>query len=195
MIRLGASFRCVAGVLVMDIVFVTGNRGKVEEARSILGERGITLTQVECEYPEVQADELEVIAACGARWAAKRLGRSVVVDDSGIFIRALNGFPGPYSAYVQRTLGNQGILKLMEGVEDRYAVVKSVIGFCEPGGEPLTFTGVLEGALSDCERGTHGFGFDPIFEVCGRTLGEMLPREKNLISHRARALRKFADWL
>ncbi|PHP45278.1 non-canonical purine NTP pyrophosphatase, RdgB/HAM1 family [Methanosarcinales archaeon ex4572_44] len=179
----------------MHVIFVTGNRGKVREAEFILGARGVSLTQVECEYPEVQADELEVIAASGARWAADRLGRSVIVDDSGIFVSALNGFPGPYSAYVQRTIGNKGVLKLMEGVLDRSAVVKSVIGFCEPGGESVTFTGVIGGVVSDCERGTNGFGFDPIFEVGGRTLGEMLPGEKNLISHRALALRKFVDWL
>ena len=179
----------------MHVVFVTGNMDKVREAESILGRRGVSLTQVECEYPEVQADELEVIAACGARWAAARLGRSVMVDDSGIFIGALNGFPGPYSAYVQRTLGNRGVLKLTDGMVDRSAVVKSVVGFCEPKGEPVTFTGVIGGVVANCERGIHGFGFDPIFEVLGRTLGEMLPREKNLISHRARALEKFADWL
>lgn len=177
------------------VLFVTGNRHKVEEARHILGRKNLVIKQVNCGYPEIQADALEEIAAYGASWAAEHLGQPVIVDDSGIFIDALNGFPGPYSAYVQQTLGNQRILRLMEGVADRRAVVKSVIGYCEPGGESRVFTGVIHGVIAFEERGSHGFGFDPIFEVEGRTLAEMVPEEKNALSHRARSLQKFAEWI
>jgi XTP/dITP diphosphohydrolase len=179
----------------MRILFATGNRHKVEEASYILAKKDISIVQVDCSYPEIQSDDLEEIASFGAKWAAEHLQQPVMVDDSGIFIEALHGFPGPYSAYVQRTLGNQRILRLMEGEENRRAVVKSVIGYCVPGECAHTFTGVIEGVIARCERGSFGFGFDPIFEVGGRTLAEMTPEEKNAISHRARALEKFAEWI
>jgi XTP/dITP diphosphohydrolase len=177
------------------IIFATGNKHKVEEAQHILNKKNITVKQINCAYPEIQANELEEIAAYGAKWTAQHLNQPVIVDDSGIFIEALNGFPGPYSAYVQHTLGNQRILKLMEGEVNRQAIVKSVIGYCKPNEEPKTFTGIIKGVITHIPRGTHGFGFDPIFKINNKTLAEMTPEEKNTISHRAKSLHKFAEWI
>ncbi|VVB89170.1 Non-canonical purine NTP pyrophosphatase [uncultured archaeon] len=177
------------------IIFVTGNSHKVKEAGDILSPLGITVEQNNCGYPELQEDELEKIAAYGAEYAAKKLGSEVMVDDSGMFINSLCGFPGPYSAYVFDTLGNERILKLMEGERDRKAVFRCVIGYCRPGEKARLFAGEVEGEISHESRGNEGFGYDPIFAVGGRTFGEMGEDEKNRLSHRYRALLKFSGWL
>lgn len=178
-----------------QVVFVTGNKGKFREVRDMLEAREYEVIQNADGYPEFQEDDLEPIAAYGARWAAEKLGMPVIVDDSGLFINALNGFPGPYSAFVEKNLGNKRVLKIMEDENDRSAVFKSVIGYCKPGAEPLTFTGTVEGKIAFEERGTGGFGYDPIFDYNGMTFGELSDVEKNKISHRRRALDKFLEWL
>ena len=176
------------------IIFVTGNSHKVIEATGIMEPLGIGIEQNNCGYPELQEEKLEEIAAFGARWAANKLKNEVMVDDSGIFIEALSGFPGPYSAYVAETLGNKRILKLMDGEANRSASLKCVIGYCRPGEEPMVFSGEVAGEIAKDIRGNLGFGYDPIFEVDGVTFGEMADEEKNRISHRYRALVKFAQW-
>lgn len=177
------------------IIFVTGNSHKVSEATRIMAPLGIEIEQNNCGYPELQEDTLEAIAGFGARWAANKLNCEIMVDDSGIFIDALSGFPGPYSAYVARTLGNERILKLLDGETNRRACLKCVIGYCRPGYEPMVFGGEVAGVIAKDIRGNLGFGYDPIFEVSGVTFGEMADEEKNRISHRYRALVMFAKWL
>jgi XTP/dITP diphosphohydrolase len=177
------------------IVFVTGNKGKFREVKDILAAKGFEVIQNTDGYPELQEDDLEPIAAYGARWASDKLGLPVMVDDSGLFIDVLNGFPGPYSAFVEKNLGNPRVLKVMEGETDRSAVFKSVIGYCEPGAEPLTFTGTVEGKIAFNELGTGGFGYDPIFDYNGKTFGELGDEFKNTVSHRRRAVDKFVEWL
>ncbi len=179
-----------------EIIFVTGNPHKVREALDILSPLGITVEQSNCGYPELQEDELESIALFGAEWASNKLNHEVMVDDSGLFIEALGGFPGPYSAYVFDRLGNERILKLMEGETNRNAVFRCVTGYCRrPGEKALVFAGEVAGKITTESRGNGGFGYDPIFEVNGLTFGEMGENEKNKLSHRYRALVKFAEWL
>ncbi|WP_406657989.1 XTP/dITP diphosphatase [Methanolobus sp. ZRKC2] len=177
------------------IIFVTGNKGKFSEVKEILAAKDIEVIQNSDGYPELQENELEPIAAYGAKWVAEKLGMPVMVDDSGLFIKALNGFPGPYSAFVEENLGNKRVLKLMEDEEDRTATFKSVIGYCEPGKEPEVFTGTVDGKISFEECGNGGFGYDPIFDYNGKTFGELGNEEKNKLSHRRRALDKFLEWL
>lgn len=176
------------------IVFVTGNAGKFAEIKEILASIGIEAIQNKGDYPEIQADDLEPIAAHSAKAAAEDMEIPVMVDDSGIFIKALNGFPGPYSRFVEDHLGNPRVLKLMEHETNRDAYFKTVIAFCEPGKEPLTFSGRVEGKIAFEERGAGGFGFDPIFDYNGQTFGELGTEFKNTISHRRRALDKFIEW-
>ncbi|NJE04220.1 XTP/dITP diphosphatase [Thermococcus sp. MV11] len=179
----------------MRLAFITSNPGKVEEARKYFEPLGVEVYQLKVDYPEIQADTLEEVAEYGARWLAERLDGPFFLDDSGLFIDALNGFPGVYSAYVYRTLGVDGILKLMEGVEDRRAHFRSVIAYWD--NELYLFTGRVEGEITREKRGTMGFGFDPIFKPTGfeETFAEMTTDEKNRISHRGRALKAFAEWL
>ncbi len=97
------------------IYFVTSNKGKYAEAQAIFGD----LVQRDIGYAEIQADTLEEVALYGMIEVAARLQGPVMLEDAGLFVEALHGFPGVYSAYVQKTIGNAGILRLMEGQENR----------------------------------------------------------------------------
>jgi len=120
----------------------------------------------------------------------------VFVEDAGLFIDALNGFPGPYSSYVYRTIGVEGVLKLVEG-KSRGAAFVSVIALYHPGKGVRVFKGMCRGVIAQHPRGFSGFGFDPIFipEGVGKTFAEMREDEKNKLSHRGEAARKLIEWL
>ena len=122
------------------------------------------------------------------------------MEDAGLFIDALSSFPGPYAAYVYKTIHNSGILRLMENATDRHARFQSVIAYCdETLCEPECFDGESSGEITRTEskpQGKSAFGFDPIFQPVGssKTFAEMTIEEKNGFSHRAIAIRKFAEW-
>jgi XTP/dITP diphosphohydrolase len=175
----------------------TGNRHKYGEARQVMSEAGVELRRLDVERVEIQADDLAAIASYSVEQIAAEENRPVLVEDAGIFIEHYVGFPGPYSSYVLRTLDLGGVLKLMEGVDDRRASFQSVVAYRDHG-EPRCFRGTVTGTIAQGTRGKGGFGYDPIFipdEGDGRTFGEMTAEEKNLLSHRARAFRNFAEWL
>jgi len=173
------------------IYFVTGNKGKFAEAQGIFKD----LMQKNIGYTEIQADTLEDVAAYGMKEVMERLQGPVMLEDAGLFIEALQGFPGVYSAYVQKTIGNNGILRLMEGVEDRKAYFRSVVAYVEPGMEPRLFEGEVHGRIGFEARGSKGFGYDPIFYVGEKSLSEMDLVEKNRISHRASSMKALKEWL
>ena len=179
----------------MKIFFVTSNRGKVKEAKTFLEPLGIKVKQLKITYPEIQADSLEEVVKFGIEWLKDRVPKYFFIEDSGLFIEALNGFPGVYSAYIYKTIGLEGILKLMENAKNRRAYFKSVIGYYD--GDIHMFTGVVHGVISEEKKGTHGFGYDPIFTPDGynKTFAEMTTDEKNAISHRGKALKEFHRWL
>ncbi|RQH01902.1 XTP/dITP diphosphatase [Natrarchaeobius oligotrophus] len=177
----------------MAVRFVTGNEGKVREARAYL--EGIDrVEQIEYDYTEIQSDSLEEIARVGAREAFEETGNDdpVLVGDTGLFVDALAGFPGPYSAYVEDTVGVERLWRLVEAEDDRRARFRTVLAFAD-GERTETFDGTLAGTIV-APRGDEGFGYDPIFEYNGQTLAEMSLEEKNAISHRGRALAAFAEW-
>ena len=182
--------------MIQVINFITGNKHKVKEAKGIFEKFGIQLVHVDLGYPELQGN-LEDVAKFGAKYAANKLERPVIVEDAGLFIKALNWFPGTYSSYVQETLGNNGILKLMEDVDDRYAEFRSVVGYCTLKSEPEIFLGAVSGHIAYEERGNNGFAYDPLFIPDGydKTFGELTRSKKNEFSHRRRSLEKFAFWL
>ena len=177
--------------------FVTSNIHKFNEARLVLAEHRVATALLKVKKVEVQDDNIENIAKASALDAAKKYKLPIIVEDAGLFVEALNGFPGPYSSHVYRTIGTKGILKLMENVEKRDAYFQSVVAFCSPEELPKCFHGKVEGRISLEERGSLGFGFDPIFEPSAspnKTFAEMAMTEKNKYSHRAQALRKFVKW-
>jgi XTP/dITP diphosphohydrolase len=210
--------------------YVTTNSGKVREAREYLD----SVEQLDYDYTEVQASELGPIAARGAREAYRHAGDPVLVDDSGLFVDGFEGFPGPYTSYVEETLGIETVQRLAASELDapQRAAFRCVLAYCDgdefaatpdpvdredrsaaaaagaegvdsgtddddpPADDALPvklFYGSVRGRIVE-PRGDGGFGYDPIFEHDGRTLAEMGPAEKNAISHRGRALAKFAEW-
>jgi len=177
------------------ILFITSNRHKLHEAESILNSFGIKISHKLISYPEIRAEACREVAAHSARWLFRKLRRPLFVEDSGLFVRALNGFPGAYSGWFHRKLGCDGLLRLLKGVRDRRARFKSAIGFAD-GRSVRLFEGACDGFIAGGKRGKGGFGFDPIFIPHGstRTFAQA-PALKQRVSHRARALKKFAEWL
>ena len=183
------------------IFFATGNINKFNEARSILSQHGIAVGMLRLKGDEIQSESLREIAQKSALNAYRRCRLPIFVEDAGLFIDTLSGFPGPYTAYVYHTVHNSGIIKLMENNEDRHAKFQSVIAYCDNQNpcQPLCFDGESKGVITLAERveqGKSGFGFDPIFQPDGstKTFAEMTIEEKNGYSHRAAAFRKFAEW-
>jgi len=180
------------------VFFATRNLHKFNEARYVLADFKIATAMLRVGAIELQDDNIENIAKTSVIDASNKTNLSLIVEDAGLFIEALNGFPGPYSSYVYQTLGTKGVLQLMERVEKRDASFRSVIAFCNPKENPRTFHGMVRGKISLHERGSQGFGFDPVFEPLTsdshKTFAEMSIREKNKFSHRALALREFAKW-
>jgi XTP/dITP diphosphohydrolase len=178
--------------------FVTSNIHKFLEARKVLAEHNLATAKLRVDAIEIQDDSLENIARFSALDAVKNCKLPVFVEDAGLFIDALGGFPGPYSKYVFNTVGLEGILKLMEGVKNRDAYFMSVVAYSSPtDDEPTCFVGKIKGKIISELKGTEGFGYDPIFVPNGsdgRTFAEMSTDEKNVLSHRAQALRLFAEW-
>lgn len=177
---------------------VTSNIHKFHEARRVLSEHKIATAMLKTiGAVEIQDDNIENVAKASAVDAVKKCNLPIIVEDAGLFIEALKGFPGPYSSYVYRTIGNDGILKLMENVANRNAYFKSVIAFLSPEIDgPLCFGGEVKGKIVKEQQGSLGFGFDPIFQPYGslKTFAEMTVEGKNQCSHRALAFRKFAEW-
>jgi len=181
----------------LEVNFATSNRNKFLEAQSVLAEHRVHLIFRGHRASEIQSDSIEEIARHSAKSSCLHANVATVAEDAGLFIDILNGFPGPYSSFVFRKLGCNGILKLLDGSLDRKAKFVSAVAFCEPSGEPVCFTGTVEGAIATEARGTLGFGFDPIFvadEAGQETFGEMTAFEKGRHSHRAKAFRGFAKW-
>jgi XTP/dITP diphosphohydrolase len=175
--------------------FATSNPHKVAEANSVGKEYGILFAQVKCPYPEVRDEDVSVVAEEGAQYVFGMMKKPVIVEDTGLFVDALGGFPGPYSAYVFRKIGCAGILKLMEGVSERSAHFTSAVGWCD-GKEVRIFVGSSEGAVVKKAKGSGGFGYDPIFVPAGqkKTFAED-PETKGEVSHRRLAFQGFCRWL
>jgi XTP/dITP diphosphohydrolase len=180
------------------IFFATGNVHKFNEARSVLSKQGIAVGMLRVKAVEIQSEDLTRIAEESARDAFSRCHLPIIVEDAGLFVEALNGFPGPYAAYAYKTLGNAGLLKQMEKVKNRQAKFQSAIAYFD-GEEQRLFQGEAQGEISSAERKKNAktaFGFDPVFQPLGskKTFAEMTIEEKNRFSHRAEAIRKFAEW-
>ncbi|MBS7636331.1 XTP/dITP diphosphatase [Candidatus Bathyarchaeota archaeon] len=181
------------------IFFATNNINKFNEARRILSRYKIAVGMIRVKTLEIQSESLEEIAKTSAIHAYKQCGLPLIVEDAGLFVEALSGFPGPYSSYVYKTIGNEGLLELMEKTANRQAKFQSVVAFfSEELDAPICFKGEVAGEITKELRreSYHGFGFDPIFKPANsqKTFAEMSIAEKNKYSHRARAFRKFAKW-
>ena len=187
-----------------QIIFATGNTGKMREIRSILADLGVPVlsmkeagVQIDIEENGASFEENALLKARAVAAAEGARGSVVLADDSGLEIDALNGEPGIYSA---RYLGedtsydvkNRELISRLEGVPEdrRTARFVCAIAAVLADGREFTVRGVIEGRIGHEQKGQGGFGYDPIFYVpeYGKTTAEMSPEEKNLISHRGKAL-------
>jgi XTP/dITP diphosphohydrolase len=173
---------------------VTQNAHKYQEARRTLERFGIKIRLLDSPKTEIQSTNLDQIAKFAAEEAAKKHNRTVVVEDSGLFISALNGFPGPYSSYVHATIGVEGLLRLMHPQKRREAYFQASLALASPRNSCVEFAGKVNGTISHKSAGTKGFGFDPIFIPNGsrKTFAQVGSEFKDKYSHRATAFRKLA---
>jgi len=179
----------------LTINFATSNSGKVREFKQIL-EPEIKVNHIKISYPEIRSDDSEEIARHSAKELAERFKKNIVVEDSGLFIKALNDFPGTYSATVHKKIGLEGILKLMKNVKNRECEYKSAAAYCKPGKKPISFLGVEKGKIAESARGNFGFGHDPIFipEGSSKTYGE-IKNVEDIKKFRRMAVLKLRDYL
>jgi len=182
------------------LVVASKNPDKIAEIESVLAEEGVVGRIVwGLDWPDVDEteDTLEGNALLKARTVASATGLASMADDTGLEVAALRGAPGvrtgryagPQATYADNVAR---LLDEMTGVDDRSAVFRTVVALVSPGGTPRVVEGRLDGTITHRPRGDTGFGYDPVFEVGGRTLAEMGPREKQRISHRAQAIRALA---
>ncbi len=181
------------------LYFITGNKGKFDEAKESFSDIDYNIVQKNLGYPEIQADTLEEVALFGVDYLKNKVDYPFILEDAGLFIDEFDGFPGVYSKYVFYRIGCLGILKLLKNIEQekRRAVFKSVYAYFEPGKKPFIFLGECYGNISKNCIGTHGFGYDPIFIPEGekKTFAQMEINEKNKYSHRGKSLEKLKVFL
>lgn len=201
------------------VAFVTGNRGKLEEARRILAREAAPALEIEgvpLDLPEIQSLDLEEVLRAKGREAARRLGRPVIVEETGFEVDAFGGFPGPLVKWMLAALGAEGLARSALATAGASgggagATARCALMFVEAGGaraEPLRegeagglreviAEGVARGRLVVPPRGEGGFGWDPVFQPEGeeRTFGELTGDEKDRIGHRGKAWRALAEKL
>lgn len=178
-----------------SILFASSNDKKYREVKSLLSHFDIDVQFVKKSLIEIQAESLEIIALTKSNHAFLEISTPVIVEDDGLFIEVLNGFPGQYSSFIFETIGNGGIIKLLQKSNSRHALFKSVFAF-NNGRNSLTFGGETRGTIArKLTKG--GWGYDPIFipHNSDLTLGILeIQGAKEFFSHRAKALKKFGDW-
>jgi XTP/dITP diphosphohydrolase len=191
---------------VKQLVVATNNNGKIKEIRVILRDLSYAIVSVTEFDPDfyVEEDGATYIenAVKKARSAAIQTGCLAIADDSGLEVDALDGAPGLYSARfgggkLSQSEKNALLLQKLHGVSERSARFRCVIAVVSPDGRIETTEGLCEGIIGQEERGSFGFGFDPVFIVpeYQKTMAELGPEMKNSISHRARALQQLPEIL
>ncbi len=186
-----------------SLVVASKNRDKIREIEAVLLGLGLVDEIVGgLDWPDVEetGETIEENALLKARAVAGATGLPALADDTGLEVRALQGAPGVHSA---RFAGDdatyqdnvRALLRALVGSSDRAARFRTVMALVHPEGEEIVAEGVLEGRIIETPRGSAGFGYDPVFEVEGRTLAELPAAEKNSLSHRAKALRALAEQL
>jgi XTP/dITP diphosphohydrolase len=173
-----------------DLFFVSSNNHKYNEAKKILNSFGIKLNFFKHDLEEIQSNLLKEIAYTKAKDAFSKCKKPVIIEDDGLFINSLKGFPGPYSSYVFKTIGNNGILNLLKN--NRKAKFVSIITYCDKT-ILQSFDAKIDGTISKSQKGK-GWGYDPIFmpKNTKKTFAELT--NKNDLSHRYKALKKFSNW-
>lgn len=189
--------------MIPRLVIASKNPDKISEIEQVLSSIGLADEIVrDLDWPDVAetGDTLEENALLKARVVVEATGLPVVADDTGLEVAALDGAPGVHTA---RFAGEGAryednvakMIQVMQGQSDRGARFRTVVALVFPDGVEVLADGTVEGVITEAPRGSRGFGYDPVFEIDGRTLAEMSAGEKNQLSHRARALRALGEKL
>ena len=191
----------------MKLVFATNNAHKLSEIRHILGDtlEVVSLADIGChdDIPET-ADTLEGNALLKARYVHERYALPCFADDTGLEVEALGGGPGVHTAryaYPDRhdpEANTRKLLAELANKDNRRARFRTAIAYIDEAGAEHLFEGIVNGSIAEAERGTEGFGYDPVFcpeEGGGKTFAELGVDVKNRISHRARAVAQFAKYV
>ena len=167
--------------------FVTGRPEKAREAERM----GFALERIDLDLPEPQSLDPSEVAEVKVRAAFERLGRPVLVEDSGLEVDAWGGFPGALVKWLEKSAGLEVIARMLDSFPDRGARAVCAIA-CFDGRSVVASRGVTEGSIASAPRGSGGFGWDPIFVPRGSagSYAEMLADEKDRVSHRGRAWRE-----
>jgi len=175
------------------IIFITGNEHKLREAKQIIG---VDIVSKSLELREIQSVELEDVIKEKLKHGYELLKNPVIVEDTGLFLNAFNGFPGALIKMLLSKVKREGIVKMLERFDDKTAVARCAVGFTRDGKKLQVFIGEIKGKIVS-PRGESGFGWDPIFQPDGydETFAEMGAEKKNSISHRFQAFSKFKNYL
>ena len=175
------------------LLFVSSNEGKAREVAAILG---AAVARLDLDLPEIQALDVAEVARHKAAAAFARVGRPVVVEDTGLALDALGGLPGALVRWFLATIGPDGICRLVPPTGDRAATARTAVAYCDGRGVEV-FVGETRGAIVAAPAGAGGFGWDPIFRPDGatRTFAEMDDADKAAFSMRRRALEHLRDRL
>ena len=176
-----------------ELFFVSSNENKFQETERILSNFGMQINFFKTTLEEIQSNDLNDIAEQKAINAYEIVKKPIIIEDDGLFIDSLNGFPGPYSSYVYDTIGNKGIMNLLENCETRDAKFVSIIAYCDSDCDVKLFESSIPGKISSAiEKG--GWGYDPIFIPDGESKTYANVSDKDKLSHRAASLKKFSSW-
>jgi XTP/dITP diphosphohydrolase len=176
-----------------ELFFVSSNTHKFTEAQRILSNLGLDISLFKTTLEEIQSNSLSEIATRKALDAYSKVQKPVIIEDDGLFIDSLNGFPGPYSSYAYDTIGNKGIMSLLEKIESRNAKFVAIIAYCNGVDDIQLFESSILGKISlSIEEG--GWGYDPIFIPDGESKTFANVSDKDKFSHRSASLKKFSDW-
>lgn len=173
------------------IYFVTGSNDKFKEANSIVS----NLERIDIDLTEIQSLDPKEIIEAKLKEATKHKEEGFVVEDTSLYLKCLNGLPGPLIKWFLKTIGNEGLAKIAEKLDNNLAEAKTAIGYMEKG-EVRFFEGSILGKVVT-PRGENGFGWDAIFMPDGysKTFAEMTEEEKNSLSMRKVAFAKLKDFL
>jgi len=177
----------------MKIYFVTSNEGKFREAREIVGKR---IVKRPLDIEEIQSADVGKVVLHKLDEAYRKVGKPVIVEDTGLYLEALNGFPGALVKHMVERVGIKGVLRLLSYYKNDNAVAETAIGFND-GKNSLLFVSVTKGRIAKKEKGKSGFGWDSVFvpEGSRKTLAQMDVHEKNLFSARGKSFRKLEVYL
>lgn len=182
------------------LIYLTTNPHKAEEANKFFKQKygfNIEIVNPDFEIIEIQAKTCAEVASFSAKYAADKLGYPVLKSDSGLYVDALGGLPGPYNAYFDKQIGIEKFLAMLQGETNRKARIEHCFAYCEPGKDPIVFSGGSTGTIANESRGTRGRWHSKFYIPDGetKTLSEL--QEENYekeATYWGTALDDFAKW-